>query len=265
MQTTLKYQMEQPIRQTRSRKPEPVEKDKYEAQSRFTSDCNQLSQTEIAMSNNAQQRYYLAAHYKEYQDDVRRIIKIKRREKGITETYAHIFAGCLPGTNQYAQLQEMEEILEQEEWGKLSAQNTIALFVTLSPEPGTVTPIELLASFEKMLGKDKQGIAQSYWSIENEGTNGPHPHIHSLIYLDKTKPSGERGKVRAMIKRHLEKYKTKTEHYLQIKPVSEAKVKDKLDYVMGNKREKVKMEFVEKDRQWRKDNNYQELYAHPPI
>lgn len=210
-----------------------------------------------------------SAEDKVVQDIVRKVIKIKIKKQGHERVVRDIYR--IPDTDcpeivDYAK--ELDQLEDEEEWGKLSGQETMALFVTLSPEPGTATPEDMLETFNKMFGKAKKGVTIAVWSIEQSGTKskdniGYHPHVHCLIVLDKTNQSGERSKVKAMLLRNLKKYRTKSDAYLDIKPVSDRKIDDKLLYIKGEKRDKFKQEQVQADIEWRQEHGYSPFYASP--
>lgn len=191
--------------------------------------------------------------------EVKRKIKIKIRKQGILQTVVDVY-GCPPGSAHYKYFEELDQLDEEDEWGKLSGQETVALFVTLSPEPGTATPSEMLQDMEKL--KKKKGIMMMLWSIENYGVKSEHPHIHAVIILDKTVPSGERGKMKSTIIRTFQKYKTKSDAYLQIKAVSQKNLKKKIAYVKGEKTDQTKAQNVELDKLWREEHGYDDYYTY---
>lgn len=182
---------------------------------------------------------------KELETIIRKAIREDIKKRGAVAVFTEIY-GCPPGSSHYAYFEAYDRIHKKKE-SKLSAQETFALFITLSPEPGTATPEDILGTFSNMLGKPKKGIYKAYWSIQQSGGEKPEGyHLHCLIVLDKQAgPSAERNKIKSMLTRHLSKYKTKSEAYLDIKPVSKENVKDKLDYVLGTNYNKEKMKTAE--------------------
>lgn len=201
-------------------------------------------------------------------DVTKKVIKIRIRNQGALKTFTDIY-GCPPGSAHYALFEEYDQLQEQEEFGsRLTAQQTVGLFVTLSPEPGTVTADELQESFMKMFGlKPKKGINMAVWCIEKATLDGQdnHPHVHCAIQLDKTVVNGERGKVKAMLIRHLKKYKTKSEAYLDIQSVSEKSWNKKIAYIKGEKTDPAKQPMVDRDRAWRRSVGLQDVYAYPDM
>lgn len=207
----------------------------------------------------------IKAQDKLYMDTYMKVIKMKAAKQGMAKVLAAEM-GIWPGSSWHDVLDDFDELEESKGWGKTSAKDTIGLFITLSPEPGTATADEMLASLDKMFGKPKKGINASMWCVEQSGTVekgnvGYHPHVHALILLNKNDQSGERAKAKAMVVRNLKKYKTKSDAYLDVKAVSEGKLDDKIAYIMGKKTDKSKQPQVDADVIWRSENGYESVYT----
>lgn len=203
------------------------------------------------------------------QSDYRRHIKVKVRRQGVYNYYTsqlHID----PNSSHADILRDMEATFQEDEWGKLSAQDTRALFVTLSPEPGTVDPYVFQADVNRTFMKERIGILSTLWCFEQSGTEenkniGYHPHMHALLLLNKGNVSGERGKVKSFITRSFKKYRTKTDMYLDVKPVSINKLPDKIKYIKGDKRISDKQEKCKADNIWRKELGMDSAYLFPMV
>lgn len=203
---------------------------------------------------------------KELEHHRRQYIKLKVVRNGPVKTFQEAYH--IPdGHSHLDWLHEYEEMLEQKDFGsKTTAQKTFSLFVTLSPEPGTVEPLVLLADMQRFFNKSHKGFGSIIWCMEQSGTVkqnnlGYHPHVHALIELDKSSQSGQRSKAKDTIVRNFKKYKTKSDAYLDIKPVSEAKHRDKVLYICGMKRDKEKLEKVEADKIWREQLGIDPVYG----
>lgn len=195
---------------------------------------------------------------------IRAVVKDDVQKKGAAATFQQLLS--IPdGHSHLDWYRRYDELQEGKEWGgRLSAQQTYGLFVTLSPEPGSVTAGQLLDKFYSLFGKKpKKGIIMVLYCIENATSDGKdnHPHIHCAIMLDKTVVNGERGKVKSMLERNLRCYKTKSECYLDIKPVSEKNWKNKVSYIQGDKHDVTKQPLVIRDQVWRRENNYDDVYT----
>lgn len=146
---------------------------------------------------------------------------------------------------------------------KLSAQKTVGLFVTFSPDPEIGMTASDVYDIGKKLVKKSAGVAQGLFSIEHRDYPETGPvgvHIHVLIFLDKSDQSGEPARVSRRICNMLRKYKTKTDHYLQISYVSDAGMVKKVAYIHGEK-DDDKMDLVECDRAWRAEVGYKDYYT----
>ena len=203
---------------------------------------------------------YVVAVSKEVQAEFRKNIKVKIVRKGRVAAYSEVL-GYVPSLLQKV-LEENDQYDEEQEFGsRLSAQDTVALFVTLSPEPGSATIFQMHDSMKRI--SVKKGIVCMFWVLENYGGKGQHPHVHALILLDKTVVNGERGKMKSTVVRILKGYRTKSDAYLDIKPVSEKSYQKKLDYIVGKKYDKDKMKLVEQDRLWRRELGLSDYYVYP--
>lgn len=196
------------------------------------------------------------------EDVVKKTIKIRIAKEGYVKALTEIFP-VPEGSSMYSILEEAEKNEEESTWGKLSGQDTVALFVTLSPLPGSTTPQAMLEDIEKL--SSRKGIEYAMWSIEQSGTIekgnvGYHPHIHMLIYLDKSVQQGQRGKMKTTVERRLKKYRSTSDAYLDIKACSEKTAKDKREYINGNKRVESKKKQVEADQKWREQEGFEKLY-----
>ena len=219
--------------------------------------------TYLQTDDTRMQKIEKQSYDKELEQAIRKSIKIKIRRNGYTQTFAAHY-GCPPESSDYALLQELDQLDEEEEWGqRLSGQQTVGLWCTLSPEPGITSPHELLETMEKIA--KKKGVAIMTYSIENYGVISEHPHAHFLILLDKSQQSGERNKMKATITRICKPFKTKTERYLDITAVSKKSYDKKLAYVKGKKIDSDKAEKVLEDIEWRKEHGLKDWYIYPPM
>lgn len=174
--------------------------------------------------------------------------------------------GCPDDDPILRDLAELDQMEEQKEWGKLTPQQTVALFVTLSPEPGSTTAHDIINAMSKLI-KPSAGLLYGIFNIEQNGTSdnlGHHPHSHCLLVLDKSNQSGERSKMKAKVERNLKRFKTKSDAYLQVKSVSAKGLQSKIDYVLGNKVDPVKRDAVALDRVWREQEGFQDIYGDVP-
>lgn len=206
---------------------------------------------------------------KHLEQHFRKVLIKRTQREGLAKVVSEFY---LPLHPRYAHIQkyidEYDENVEKETWGKLTAQKTFGLFVTLSPEPGQFTIEDIYEATHTFATKPRKGIEGVIWVYEQSGTLannniGHHPHMHMLIILDKTHQGGERGKMRATVTRAFSKFKTKTDVYLDIQPVSEKGLSKKVDYLRGLKTDKTKLPMVEADKIWRKSNNLDPMYRYP--
>ena len=157
-----------------------------------------------------------------------------------------------------------DALLEKQNFdSKLSPQETVALFVTLSPEPDIVNAYGILEYMKRIAVK--KGVSSMIWSVENYGVQSEHVHCHAVIVLDKTTQNGQRNRMKNTIVNVCKKLKTKSDAYLDIKPVSEKKLKDKVAYVKGEKVDQLKLQGVMKDKEWRKGLGLKDYYVYPEI
>lgn len=207
---------------------------------------------------------YTSAEDDMLKDIVKRVIKIKVKRDGAVKTFQTIYS--IPDSSRdISYLKQYDELMEEEEMGtRLSAQDTFGLWCTLSPEPTSCTPEQLLSTMERIA--KKKGITIMLYSIEQSGTQannniGYHPHAHFFIQLDKTVQQGQRTRMANSVKNVCKSYKTKSDVYLQIKPVSEKNSESKIKYIMGDKTDKTKQAQVDADAIWRKQIGIEPFYT----
>jgi len=157
---------------------------------------------------------------------------------------------------------------ERRTWGKLSGTDTVALFVTVSPEPGSIQEFTFLSLVHKFCRKSRKGIRGALYCFEQSGYEGGpelgyHPHAHILLFLDKTQEAGERARVRKQVYGAFSKLKTKSEAYLQVKAVSKKSVQSKVDYILGNKHKDDAPAKHKYDLAWRQKIQLQDVYLTP--
>lgn len=201
---------------------------------------------------------------KELGEVIRKVIKYRIQKNGAYETFNQVIKLDIL-TEGY--LREYDEIESEKGLSntKLTAHDTYGLFVTLSPETGAFDAIEMHNYLHKLLMKDKKGILDIIWCMEQSSDEfsgkGTHPHAHMLLVLDKTDPSGERARVQKWLQTKLSRYRTKSDVYLDIKCVSQKKLPDKADYIKGIKFDENKKLKVIVDKEWRKDNGWPDYYT----
>ena len=130
--------------------------------------------------------------------------------------------------------------------------------VTFSPDPSHNLDYTQMSALALKVIKPGKGIISGIYSIENRDYDEQGPigiHFHALIYLDKSQQMGEVGKQVRRIVKMLEKYKTTTTHFLDIKNVSMEKASEKEEYIKGDKTDPEKQEKVLMDQDWRKQVN----------
>lgn len=135
------------------------------------------------------------------------------------------------------------------------------IFVTLNfndTEP--ITGAKMLHFAQQICKKD--WVENATFVLEKHRCQGVHHHIHLLIDLNIPQ---RKGKTIELIYKigGLKKY-CAGKQYVDVKCAKDAlrAPRDVYEnYVSGNKKEE-KMFFVEKDRQWRKANNLQDLYIY---
>lgn len=210
------------------------------------------------------EKCYQAALRKDLESRYRVLIKKKVETEGAVSFYKSVFRNLPDGHSRVLDLEELDEIENSKGIrGKLSSDQTCGLFVTLSPEPGTVTAIELVMLLKKVFMKTKKGISAAAWSIEKHGKKSDHVHAHILILTDRFNQSSELGKMKRWLQGRFSSLKTKTDAYLDIKKVSSSKWQDQCKYIIGEKDDE-KMEGVEKDRIWREEEGIEQFYYYPP-
>lgn len=167
----------------------------------------------------------------------------------------------------YQEVIEHDKKQKNKKYGKCTPQQCNGLFITLSPEPDKFTYTDLLETFHSIFSKRRKGFAQWWYTCEQSGTDeetmGYHPHIHCLLVLDKQYQQGEPSRMARYFENKLSKYRTKSDHFLQIKFVTEKSMQDKMAYILGRKRIPEKQPQVETDKVWRKQNNIKMWYQGP--
>lgn len=147
---------------------------------------------------------------------------------------------------------------------RLSPQDTIGLMVTFSPDDTLNFTAGRLCELAFQLCKPSLATIYTAFVVEQRGETpeemGLGPHIHILLKLNKGQQSGERARVVDRIRRKLQKYRTTSDHFLDIKFVSEKKWADKVNYCMGDKNDD-KCPKLSIDRMWRDDLNLQHFYV----
>lgn len=213
-----------------------------------------------------QQSLVNSAIYSGYKMFIRDVTvkELKRRaqQEGIVSLLEKRFPDMLPSDRQF--FSDIDQLAQTRKWGKLSAKDTVALFVTFSPEPGTITGSQIQLLIFPWLTKNHKGISSWIYCVEQSGTlqeqnEGYHPHAHILLQLNKSHQCGEREKVRDRIVSKFSSFRTKSDNFLQIKAVSQNKLEDKIGYIKGIKYEE-KTSQLEADRVWRKKLNLLDYY-----
>jgi len=149
---------------------------------------------------------------------------------------------------------------------KLTPLSTHALMVTFSPDPEhsqlSVPELKILAH---KLCKPLSGITNTIYALEQRGSTedeiGIGPHFHALLLLDKSNQNGEVTRVVKRIVSLLGKYRTKTDHFLDIKRVSAAKIEEKILYISGKKWDKEKQSKINMDEIWRQEHHLEPFYS----
>lgn len=149
---------------------------------------------------------------------------------------------------------------------KIQKQDVIGYWVTVSPEPGTVTAQDLVARAQKLYCKDSQMFSGSMFVIEQSGlgdTLGYHPHLHILLRLDKGQASAELARAYKTIMKQWDCYFTKgnPKNFCCIKPVSINTFPKKIEYMLG-KKDVDKESVVKADIEWRNINSFLPYYTY---
>lgn len=168
-------------------------------------------------------------------------------------------------------LQIDEDNYKDDTHGKLTPKETFGFFITLSPEPETVIPLQL-EEVATRITKAK-GCLEYMFVIEQSGTGSPHPvgyhpHVHILVKLNKDNQGGEPRRFYNEIKRKCAKFKTKSEAFLQIKAVSKKNYPKKEEYIRGEKIDPSKLHLVKLDIEWREKNKIPHIFQsdlRPPL
>lgn len=140
---------------------------------------------------------------------------------------------------------------------KLSSKDTVALMVTFSPDPSLSLDYQEQSKLAHKIIKPSKGIKYGIYTIENRDYDELGPigtHFHALIILNKEEQMGEVSRQVRRIIKLLEKYKTTTTHFLDIKNVSKEKLQDKIDYIKGKKVDPEKQTKVAMDHEWKIEN-----------
>lgn len=151
---------------------------------------------------------------------------------------------------------------------QLTPQKTKALMVTFSPDEKLNLNVGDLKKIAIKLTKPNEGIKSYILSIEQRGETeeemGVGMHFHAVLELNKETQSGEVTRQVKRIVSQLGKYRTKTDHFLQIKRVSEDKFEDKWNYCMQSKSDPTKERKMEIDDIWRQQNGIKSQYYSLP-
>lgn len=158
---------------------------------------------------------------------------------------------------------------------KLTPQKTVAYFITLRPEEGLFSPVELISAFKsafhlKTRSKPLEAVEWCVFVIEQVGVTekdmGKGPHIHCLLKLQKKDAEGKTiqtaqpAKMVPFIKDKFQRFITKTPEALDIVAVSEKSIPNKIAYMAGDK-DPEKMPAVEMDDIWREQNKMDPFYG----
>lgn len=211
-------------------------------------------------------------------DDVLSNISEKAKTKIVQDTMQQLFkhemnrlglkafcAEWFPKADQ-SYIEKFNDIQERKDFGsRISPKDTIGLFITISPPPDSISASDLLELAKKKYLKVSQMFTESVFVIEQSGSKdedkGYHPHLHILLRLNKSSPSGERGKALKQIEGHWKKFSS-YKHALDVKPVSSKTWPKKIMYLQGSK-DKEKVKQVEMDKVWREENNFLQIYQFP--
>lgn len=166
-------------------------------------------------------------------------------------------------------LDELDELEETDDNSGLSSKDTLAYFVTVNPD--TALPRWDFSTFVDKVERfvRRKFVSFYYYSFEQGGstpeTVGNHPHVHILIYLDKSNQQSQPKKVKRAIQTTFESFcDTKNNTFCNIKPISADKIEIKRRYIMGRKSKKEKIEKIEFDNHFRAALGLQPYYTNHP-
>lgn len=195
------------------------------------------------------------------QDKMQQLYKHELNRMGLKDFCARYYP---ESAFNYSRFEEMEE---RKDFGtKISSKDTIGLFITISPTPGTCSAVGLIEIATKKYLKESQVFTEAHFVIEQGSTTsdsnmGYHPHLHILLKLNKESPSGERSRAFKQIKNHWRSLSDQ-KHAVDIKPVSLNTWPKKMKYLNGQKDED-KLVQVGVDKLWRSQNRYKDIYSYP--
>lgn len=149
-------------------------------------------------------------------------------------------------------IKKTQELEEKVDTG-LKYKDTLAYWITINPEYLEVDLDNLVADMQIKMQKFSKSktIAYGLYAFEQGGNNeenmGVHPHIHILMYPDKTRKS-EPCKIKANLKRYFPKAQI---YFKSIGTQEKCNVKE--NYIKGKKSDEEKSEKSYLDTVWRKE------------
>lgn len=146
---------------------------------------------------------------------------------------------------------------------QLTPQKTVALFVTFAPEDDAVRDWSKII---KKVIKPNKGVKKIYAVIEQRSEDLECPdihgiHMHILYVLDKDDQNGQLARQAKRVRSMLEQYRTQTDHFLDIKRVSQEKLDDKISYIYGKKTDETKHAKLLVDTAWREQMRYPQYWV----
>lgn len=218
----------------------------------------------VDLVNDAFRKVNLKCLEDDFKVTVRRLVK----RHGVVKYYGSVL-NVKEGSSAHDTLKLVEAEKDKQEFGtKLTAQETYGIFLTVSPKPDQTDAFNLFKVAEKTFRKLHAGHSCYVWCIEQNGglddkhPIGYHPHLHAVIVLDKG--GGKQGaEPRKASNWLIERFKAfnNCNASIQTQWLSKKMIADKCDYVMGKKRDDRKLDLVEVDKSWRKDNGWEDFYV----
>jgi hypothetical protein len=109
-----------------------------------------------------------------------------------------------------------------------------------------------LDNIKKYIAKPHAWLSGATLAVERFRKNGEHLHIHILT----DKPHNKTKAIRDLSR----KFKVAPNYIDVRRSNSQADYNNRRNYIRGDKQDTAKLECVEKDIQWRKDNDFENYY-----
>lgn len=148
----------------------------------------------------------------------------------------------------------------------VSSKDTEAYFITINPDFGS-EGFDLDVFIQKVeTFVTRKWVSIYYYTFEQGGSTeenmGTHPHVHMLVFLDKSKQQSQPARFREAVKRTFKQFcDTSNSIFCNIKALTADKVEPRRLYILGNKKGADKKAKQTIDYEWRIAENLNPYYT----